>query len=86
MTQHRALSAGENRCHETAVEAQTAVADGIDASVDPVQLATIDSIANSSRSQTSRFKLPPRNRSMLPRRNFRYLSIRRVDLLTHVGT
>jgi hypothetical protein len=86
VAEHRALAAGEDRGHEASVEAQAPVADGVDALVDAVQLTSIHSISDRSRSQTSAFELPPSCYAMLPRRNPGHPSICHVAFLTHVGT
>lgn len=85
VTKNRSLATRKDGGHETAVETQSTMADGIDASVNAVKLTTIDAIPDRPRSHASRFKLPARNRTMLPHRNSRHLGIRRVAFLTHVG-
>jgi len=81
-----ALAAGENGGHEAAVEAQAAVADGVDALVDAVQLSTVYAISYCASAQARHFELPPRRHAMLPRSDPRHLNIGRVAFLTHVGT
>lgn len=86
MTEDGAGAAGEDRGHEASVEAQAAVADGVDALVDSVELAAINAIANRPRTQTHVFELPPRSHTMLSRGDSRHCDIGRVAFLTHVGT
>jgi hypothetical protein len=86
VAQDGAGAAGEHGGHEAPVEAQAAVADGVDASVDAVETAARNSIPNRSRTQTSGFELPARYRTMLAPGDPRYLRIGRVEFLTHVGT
>ena len=86
VTDDGSLTAGEHRRHEAAVEAEARVADGVDAAVDAVELATCDSIADGPRSQASAFDLRSRSYTMLAIGDSGDLSVGRVEFLTHVGT
>jgi hypothetical protein len=81
-----ALAAGKHRGHKATVEAQSPMADGVDPAMDAMELSSIHAIADSASAQASAFKLLPRRRPMLPRRNSRHFKIGRVAFLTHVGT
>jgi len=59
---------------------------GIDASVDAVEMAPGDPIADRPRTQPCAFELLPRSQAVLALGYFRDGKIRRVDFLTHVGT
>ena len=72
MAQGCSLTAGEQSSHEAPVEAEAAVADGVDPAVDAVEMAARNPIPNRPCSQTSRFKLLSRHRPMLARRDPRH--------------
>jgi len=86
MTQHRFLSAREDRRHPALVPTRSAVTYGVDAAVETMQLPARDAVPDRSRSQTGGFELTPRGDSVLSPRDSRHLEIGRVDFWTHVGT
>jgi hypothetical protein len=72
--------------HEAPVEAQALVSHRVDALVDAMELASVDSVTYSPCTQTGAFELPPRHHNVLPRGDPRHLRIGCVAFLTHVGT
>lgn len=86
VTQHRSFSAGEHRGHEAAVEAETAVANGVDASVNAVESPPSGSLRHSSPPQAKCFELAQRDNPMLPPSNLIDPSIDRVEFVLHKET
>jgi hypothetical protein len=58
---------------------------GVNAAVEAMQLPPLDTVSDCPRPQASAFELSPNGRPMLSLRDLRYLRIRGVAFLSHVG-
>ena len=79
-------AAGEHRRHEASVEAQPAVADGVDAAVDAMQPSRTRSLRDSSAPQPNAFELAQSDDSVLPRSDLIDPQIERVEFVLHRET
>ena len=66
VTHYRPIATSEHRCHEAPVEAQAAVANGIDAVVNAVQLPTFHAPRDGVLANPNLMQLGNRHRPMLP--------------------
>ena len=82
----RSLSACERCGHEAAEEAGSAVADGVDTTVDAMQASASHSPRGRSSAYTDRFELPQRDHAVLSRGDSRYPSVGRVAFVPHEVT
>lgn len=86
VTQYGPITAGEHSRHEAPVEAQAAVADGVDASVDVMHAARGLAFRDRWPPKTHRRELLSGDDSMLPIRNLSDGRVGRVEFVRHIRT
>lgn len=86
VTQDRPLPAREHRRHPAPVHAERAVTNCVNASVNSVELPSLDSSHSRSSTQARSFELPNGDHPVLPRGDSRHLSVKRVAFVPHEVT
>jgi hypothetical protein len=85
VAEDRGVAAGEDSGHEAPVQAQGAVADSVDAAVNPMEMPALHSISYRACTKSRLFELHPRHHAVLASGGYRHPKIGRVAFLTHVG-
>jgi hypothetical protein len=86
VAQDRTVTAGEDRRHEAGSMAGSAVSHRVDATVNSMELATLNPSRHRAPTQTRCFQLPKRGDAMLPSGDLRHSRVEHVAFVTHQVT